>query len=181
MLRWEFGLPGTTGSKGRPSIVNGRVYVGSESGAVYTLDAKTGCTAWMFETLAGVRAAITVGKPDGLSPPAVFFGDARAFVYAVNVATAVEIWKVKVEAFRSTLVTGSPRLHGWMTGSGLPQNDPRFFKSSHCRFLTWLCFHSPGSQILSLWRHRLSPVRFRSGADKSKFLAVSQTLISHTV
>jgi polyvinyl alcohol dehydrogenase (cytochrome) len=110
-LRWAFGVPGTTGSKGQPSIVNGHVFVGSESRAVYSLDARTGCIIWMFEASAGVRAAITVGKPTALTKTAAFFGDARAFVYALDAATGAQIWKVNVESFPAAHVTGSPKLH----------------------------------------------------------------------
>ena len=42
--------------------VAGRVFVGSATGAVYSLDAKTGCTYWTFTAQAGVRTAMTVGS-----------------------------------------------------------------------------------------------------------------------
>ena len=45
-LKWAFGFPGGTQAYGNPAIVAGRVFVGSDNGTVYALDAETGCTHW---------------------------------------------------------------------------------------------------------------------------------------
>ena len=42
-LKWAFGFPGGTQAYGNPAIVAGRVFVGSDNGTVYALDAQTGC------------------------------------------------------------------------------------------------------------------------------------------
>ncbi|MBK8315189.1 MAG: PQQ-binding-like beta-propeller repeat protein [Acidobacteria bacterium] len=46
---------------GQPTVAAGRVFVGSANRAVYSLDARTGCIAWKFDTMAPVRAAVTIG------------------------------------------------------------------------------------------------------------------------
>ena len=60
-LKWAFGFPGGTQAYGNPAIVAGRVFVGSDNGTVYALDAATGCTHWTFKADGGVRTAPSVG------------------------------------------------------------------------------------------------------------------------
>src|SRR5688572_13853133 len=45
-LKWAFAFPNSTVAYGPPTVVGGRVYVGSEAGFVYSLDAATGCVYW---------------------------------------------------------------------------------------------------------------------------------------
>ena len=42
-LKWAFGFPGDSSASAQPAVVDGRVYVGSWGGGVYSLDAETGC------------------------------------------------------------------------------------------------------------------------------------------
>ena len=44
-----------------PTIVAGRVFIGVDTGAVYSLDAATACVYWSFQAEAGVRNAISIG------------------------------------------------------------------------------------------------------------------------
>ena len=60
-LKWAFGFPDTTSAWAQPTVAGGRVFIGSQNGIVYSLDARTGCIAWMFAAHAGVRASITIG------------------------------------------------------------------------------------------------------------------------
>src|SRR5208282_5435518 len=45
---------------------DGRLFVASATGRVYSLDAKTGCTYWTFDAAAGIRTAISIGE---FAPP----------------------------------------------------------------------------------------------------------------
>jgi polyvinyl alcohol dehydrogenase (cytochrome) len=81
------------------------LFIGSETGVIYALDAKSGCTFWTFRAEAGVRTAISVG------PRAVYFADAKANAYAVDLATGRQIWVRKVEEHPSARATGSPTLY----------------------------------------------------------------------
>ena len=47
-LKWAFGLPGGGTASSQPSVVMGRVFVGSDNGGVYSMDASSGCFYWSF-------------------------------------------------------------------------------------------------------------------------------------
>jgi outer membrane protein assembly factor BamB len=57
-LKWAFGFPDATSAWGPTTIVGGRLFVGSQNGDVYSLDAKTGCVFWKFTAEGGVRGAV---------------------------------------------------------------------------------------------------------------------------
>ena len=68
-------------------VAGGRLFVASENGEVHALDPKTGCTHWTFKAQAGVRTALSVGPVQERASArgyAVYFGDSRANVYAVD-------------------------------------------------------------------------------------------------
>ena len=89
-LKWAFGFPGATRSVAQPTVFGGRVFVGSQNGKVYSLDAKSGCTYWEFDAGKGVRSAIVIGpRGDGW---AAYFGDAGANVHSIDALTGKELW-----------------------------------------------------------------------------------------
>jgi polyvinyl alcohol dehydrogenase (cytochrome) len=115
-LKWAFGFPGGAQAYGNPAIVGGRVYVGSDTGVFYSLDASTGCTYWSHQADAGIRAAPTVARLSGsgggrAAVLRVYFGDLRANVYALDAADGGLVWKRSVDSHRMARVTGSPKLH----------------------------------------------------------------------
>jgi len=110
-LKWAFGFAGALSANAQPSVVGGRVFVGGGDRKVYTLDAKTGCIHWSFNTDAVVRTAISVGPRRGATGFAVYFGDVTAHAYALDAATGALLWKVKVEQHPAARVTGAPTLH----------------------------------------------------------------------
>ena len=62
-LKWAFGFPGGGGTAyGQPTVVAGRIFVGSDNGYVYSLDAASGCVYWSFQARAGVRTAPVIGR-----------------------------------------------------------------------------------------------------------------------
>ena len=107
-LRWAFGIPGAFISNAQPAVANGHLFLGTAAPAVYSLNAKTGCTDWIFRPDAAVRNGITIGKPTQLPHYAAFFGDGRAFVYAVDAGSGRLLWKINLEQFPSARITGSP-------------------------------------------------------------------------
>jgi polyvinyl alcohol dehydrogenase (cytochrome) len=112
-LKWAFGLPGHIQSYGNPAVTGGRVFLGSQGGIVYSLDAETGCVHWYRNEGASVRTGITVAEielPDG-PRDVLFYGDQGAVAYAVDAATGEEIWRVEVDANPVARITGSPVLH----------------------------------------------------------------------
>jgi polyvinyl alcohol dehydrogenase (cytochrome) len=112
-LKWAFGFPGGTSAYGQPTVFAGRVFVGSDIGYVYSLDAGSGCVYWSYRTQAGVRNAMTVGKikAAGRVRHAVFFGDLKATTYAIDAHSGQEIWQTRVEENFATRVTAAPALH----------------------------------------------------------------------
>ncbi len=104
-LKWAFGFPGVTTALGNPSVVAGKIFVGAADGAVYSLDARTGCTLWTYTAAAGVRVAPVAG---GTS---VFFGDLRGNVYSLNSNTGALVWKVRADEHPLAVITGSPKLY----------------------------------------------------------------------
>jgi polyvinyl alcohol dehydrogenase (cytochrome) len=72
-LKWAFGFPGVKSVMGQPSVVSGRVFLGVDTGAVYSLDAARGCLYWSFMADAAVRTAISIDRAG--SRFAAFFGD----------------------------------------------------------------------------------------------------------
>ena len=58
-LKWAFGFPGELSADAQPTVAGGRVFVGTQSGTVYSLSAATGCVHWVFQAAAAVRAAVS--------------------------------------------------------------------------------------------------------------------------
>ena len=109
-LQWAFGYPNSATAQSQPTVVGGRLFVASERGVVYALDAKTGCTHWTFAAQSGVRSAMTVTRlPDRRQ--ALYFGDFNANVYALDAATGAEIWRRDVETHEGARITGAPVYH----------------------------------------------------------------------
>jgi polyvinyl alcohol dehydrogenase (cytochrome) len=105
-LKWAFGFPGAAATYGQPTSVAGRLFVGSEDGTVYALDAATGCIWWSFRAAATVKTAVSVGN----NGQTAFFGDTNGFIYAVNVSDGKLVWRVHPEAHPAARITGSPLL-----------------------------------------------------------------------
>ena len=112
-LKWAFGFPGDVGADAQATVVGGRVFVGSQSGNVYSLSAATGCMHWYFPAAAAVRAAVTIGRVDTKAGRrfAAFIGDRAANVYAVDVETGKLLWKTRIDNFPIARVTGSPTFY----------------------------------------------------------------------
>jgi polyvinyl alcohol dehydrogenase (cytochrome) len=109
-LKWAFGFRGAVRSVAQPTIFGGRVFVGSQNGRVYALDAKSGCTYWQFEAGKPVRSAVVIGpRGDGW---VAYFGDAGANAYAIDALTGKPLWFTKVDDHAAALITGAPTLVG---------------------------------------------------------------------
>lgn len=111
-LQWAFGFPNGSSAYGQPAVAGGRLFVGSDNGFVYSLDAATGCVHWSFEAKGGVRTAISIGQiksPAGTRHVA-YFGDLRANVFAVDAETGALIWTHRVDAHPFARITGAPTL-----------------------------------------------------------------------
>lgn len=112
VLKWAFGYPFGNSAYAQPAVVGGRVFVGSDTGFVYSLDSKTGCVYWSFRAGAGVRTAPTVGSGTASHPYLLYFGDIRANVYAINAESGALVWKDRLDTHPIARVTGAPKLTG---------------------------------------------------------------------
>src|SRR5262245_3218439 len=112
-VKWAFGFPGDMMAYAQPTVVGGRVFVGSQSGKVYALSAATGCVHWFVDADAPVRAAVVIARVDTPSGArdAAIFGDQVSNLYAVDAATGALLWKTKLDDFPTARVTGSPVVH----------------------------------------------------------------------
>ncbi len=108
-LKWAFGLPSDTSAQGQPTVVGGRVFVGTVSGNVYSLDAKTGCIYWTYRAGATVRNAIVIGKIGGQY--IAYFGDVKATAHAVDAQTGKPLWKIKLDEHPVARITGTPNFY----------------------------------------------------------------------
>ena len=111
-LKWAFGFPNGTSAYAQPAVAGGRVFVGSDNGFVYSLDAATGCVYWSFEAKAGVRTAISIGsiKTASGTRHAAYFGDLKANVFAIDAETGALIWTQRVDTHPFARITGAPAL-----------------------------------------------------------------------
>lgn len=107
-LKWAFGFPGASATYGQPTSYAGKLFVGSEDGTVYALDAATGCSWWTFKAAETVKTAISIGDEG----KAAFFGDTTGNVYAVRLEDGSLIWKVHAEQHPAARITGSPLVVG---------------------------------------------------------------------
>jgi len=106
-LKWAFGFPDATSARALPAVAGGRVFIGSQSGTVYSLDANSGCMFWSFQAAAAVRSGIRLAPRPGGGTTA-FFGDGRANVYALDAASGRQLWTHRLDDHPSAHVTGTP-------------------------------------------------------------------------
>ena len=111
-LKWSFGFPDATSAWSQPTVAGGRLFVGSQNGTLYALDAKTGCIIWTFTAQSGVRTAPVFGAQSGGAGYTVFFGDTGANVYALDAESGALRWTRRVHDHPFARVTGTPTLDG---------------------------------------------------------------------
>ncbi|HLY30012.1 MAG TPA: PQQ-binding-like beta-propeller repeat protein, partial [Ktedonobacterales bacterium] len=84
-LIWKFDTSGAVGSS--PAVANGMVYIGSNDGSLYALDASTGSLMWEYQTGDVVHSSPTVAN--GM----VYVGSNNSNVYALDTTTGSLVWK----------------------------------------------------------------------------------------
>ena len=111
-LKWAFGLPWTSSAYGQPTVVDGRVFIGSDSGYLYSLDAATGCVHWSFQAQAGLRSTPMIAPVKrGSNQMAAFFGDIRGNAYSVDASTGKLLWKMRVDPHPLSRITAGVTVH----------------------------------------------------------------------
>jgi len=102
-LKWSY----TTGigpydESSSPAVVNGVVYIGSDDGNVYALNAGTGTLLWKYATGNGVESSPTVANG------VVYVGSApyNGSVYALNANTGAKLWSYATAIWSGILPRG---------------------------------------------------------------------------
>jgi polyvinyl alcohol dehydrogenase (cytochrome) len=137
-VKWAWAHPGPMAT-GQPTIIGDRLFVTTEVGQIYCLNAQTGCTYWTMNAGAAVRAAMSVGPlPAGSKAKfAVYFGDEKSTVQALDAATGKLLWKTKIEDHLLSRITGSPVLYRnrlYVPVSSFEETAGRDNKYECCKF-----------------------------------------------
>jgi len=109
-VKWAFGFPYAVTVDAQPTAVGGRLFLGTATGTVYSLDAHTGCVYWTYRAETRVRTAISI-EPFGRGQFAAYFGDAETAVYAVDAQTGKLLWKTKLDNHPMAGITGAPKFY----------------------------------------------------------------------
>jgi len=111
-VKWAWAHPGPMAT-GQPTIIGDRLYLTIEAGMIVCLNAQTGCAYWAMQPGAAVRAAVSVGQmPAGSKARfAVYFGDEKSNIQALDAETGKLLWKTKVEDHFLSRITGAPVLY----------------------------------------------------------------------
>lgn len=112
-LKWAFAYPNAIQARSQPTVAGGTVFVGSQNGTVYALDAKSGCVRWTYRASAEVRTSISVStwaEGEEEVQPIAYFGDILARAYAIDAQTGELKWMTKVDDHANATITGAPVL-----------------------------------------------------------------------
>jgi polyvinyl alcohol dehydrogenase (cytochrome) len=110
-VKWAFGLAGESRNQAQPTIVGGRIFVGTTGGTLYSLDAATGCTYWTYKTSGGIKNAVSIVRSSDPARWVAFVGDAAGYAHALDAETGAPLWKVQVDEHPAARVTGSPTFY----------------------------------------------------------------------
>jgi len=109
-LAWAFGFPRALSARTQPTVIGDWLVTASDTGDVFALDAKTGCTRWTYTAKAGVRGALSVASL-GSGKYGVFFGDGQANAYGLDAQTGRQLWTLKVDTHPNAVITGAPAVY----------------------------------------------------------------------
>ncbi|GAB1269550.1 PQQ-binding-like beta-propeller repeat protein [Aurantivibrio infirmus] len=108
-VKWTFAYPNGRHNS-QPTLVGNQIIVAAAPGRVYSLDADTGCTQWVYDPDAGVRATVVVAPIPGTSPVkyGAFVGTTDRFIHALDLQTGERLWKTQVGELAEARVTAAP-------------------------------------------------------------------------
>lgn len=108
-LKWAFSLGEEISARSQPAVAGGRIFFATSTGAVYSLNAQTGCIYWTTTVAPGARSAVVLGPGKG-NKSAVYFGAGRN-AYALDADTGALLWKSPVADHFAAIITDAPLLH----------------------------------------------------------------------
>ena len=111
-LKWAYAFQGDVNTIGAPAVIGRYLFVGSASGAVQALDARSGCVHWTFQADGPVRSAIfAVPVEKNSTRHALMFGDLTGWYYSLDAATGRLLWKKRIDAHDSVRLTGAAAVY----------------------------------------------------------------------
>jgi polyvinyl alcohol dehydrogenase (cytochrome) len=108
-LKWAFAFPGVSSVLAQPLVAGGAVFIGSQDGTVYALDAQSGCLHWTLKAAASILGSIVMEEKESGSPR-LYFSDRLAYAYAVDAIAGVLVWSKKIDDHPSATTMGTPVL-----------------------------------------------------------------------
>jgi polyvinyl alcohol dehydrogenase (cytochrome) len=114
-LAWAFAYPGLIRAASEPLVAGGAVFVGSQDGDAYALDARTGCVRWIYHGGGEIRGAMVIAPWSARGSktsrvPLLYFGDNFGVVHALDALTGVERWRQRADEHSAARVYGTPVL-----------------------------------------------------------------------
>jgi polyvinyl alcohol dehydrogenase (cytochrome) len=156
-LKWAFAFPDTSTLRSQPAVYRGRIFVGSQDGSVYALDAVTGCVHWTTTVQSQVRSGIATGEIAG--NPAIFFGDSAGYVYALDGTTGKQLWRMRPDDHPASTVTATPVFYQGRLYVGAASREEALSVSS-----SYLCCTFRGSESAldaangkTIWKRYMIP------------------------
>jgi polyvinyl alcohol dehydrogenase (cytochrome) len=107
-LKWAFAVPDATSMRSQPAVYASRVFLAGP-GAVYSLDAVTGCVFWATEAAAPIRSGLTVAPLP--QKTLVIFGDDTGYLRALDASTGALVWQLHAEENPAAVVTSTPAFY----------------------------------------------------------------------
>lgn len=106
-LKWAFQYPGA--KNGQATVVGDRLFVTSMSGAVYALNARTGCVYWRHAAGAATRTSVVLAAlpPGSPAKTALFYSDWTKAAVAIDADTGKQLWRTVIDNQPAMQMTGS--------------------------------------------------------------------------
>jgi polyvinyl alcohol dehydrogenase (cytochrome) len=130
-LKWAFGFDGDSLAFSQPAVVDGRLFAGGASGAVFALDPRSGCRLWTFKADAGVRTGFVVATAAGSPDKLVVFGDQHGVVYALDAASGILRWRLQADPHPAAMITGTPQVSGGALYVPVASYEENFAPDAH--------------------------------------------------
>jgi polyvinyl alcohol dehydrogenase (cytochrome) len=108
-LKWVFEFPDASTAVAQPLVAGGALFVGSQNGTVYALDAQVGCVRWTFKGTSEILGTLVL-RDEGFGSPTLFFADRLAYVYAIDAFSGKLVWRKTADDHPSATIMGTPSL-----------------------------------------------------------------------
>jgi polyvinyl alcohol dehydrogenase (cytochrome) len=109
-LDWVFAFPNGTRARVQPTLAGDTLFTADQTGAIYALDAATGCIRWQVQTEQEIRSSLVIGADASGAATRLYFGDIAGAVHAFDIASKRIIWTTRPDAHPQATITGTLQL-----------------------------------------------------------------------